>query len=105
MFFFLIRNVKMVCINVFSERGDEVRIKFDKEYLKYYTFAALGMISAVIFYHIQDNLGFVLSGAASVILMIIGVALLVYFTRIHPQTAVVCFVEKRNTLDQRELPD
>lgn len=39
-----------------------MRIKFDKEYLKYYTYAALGVITMTLFYRILDHLGFVLSG-------------------------------------------
>lgn len=44
-----------------------MRIKFDKEYLKYYTYAALGVITMILFYKISDNLGFVRSGAIDMI--------------------------------------
>ena len=35
-----------------------MRIKFDKQYLKYYTYAVLGVITIILFYKILDNLGF-----------------------------------------------
>lgn len=37
-----------------------MRIKFDKQYLKYYTYAVLGVITIILFYKILDNLGFIL---------------------------------------------
>lgn len=38
-----------------------MRIKFSKEYLKYYAYAVLGVISIILFYKILDNLGLILS--------------------------------------------
>ena len=44
-----------------------MRIKFDKQYLKYYTYAVLGVITIILFYKILDNLGFILSAVSHVV--------------------------------------
>ena len=63
-----------------------MRIKFDKQYLKYYTYAVLGVITIILFYKILDNLGFILSAVSHVVgsafeilLPIIMGAVLAYF--------------------------
>ena len=63
-----------------------MRIKFDKQYLKYYTYAVLGVITIILFYKILDNLGFILSAISNVVgsafeilLPIIMGAVLAYF--------------------------
>ena len=63
-----------------------MRIKFDKQYLKYYTYAVLGVITIILFYKILDNLGFILSAVSNVVgsafeilLPIIMGAVLAYF--------------------------
>lgn len=63
-----------------------MRIKFDKQYLKYYTYAVLGVITIILFYKILDNLGFILStisnvvgSAFEILLPIIMGAVLAYF--------------------------
>ncbi|MEF9917856.1 MAG: hypothetical protein RR310_02260 [Eubacterium sp.] len=43
-----------------------MRLKFNKEYLKYYTYAILGLITLILFYKISDNLGFIQSSIVEI---------------------------------------
>lgn len=54
-------------LNIFlDEEEAKMRLKFNKEYLKYYTYAILGLITLILFYKISDNLGFIQSSIVEI---------------------------------------
>ncbi|MGL6294045.1 AI-2E family transporter, partial [Eubacterium aggregans] len=52
-----------------------MRFKLDKQYLKYYAYAVLGVISVILFYKVLDNLGLIITTTGQVIQDIFGILL------------------------------
>lgn len=52
-----------------------MRFKLDKQYLKYYAYAVLGVISVILFYKVLDNLGLIITTTGQVIQDIFGMLL------------------------------
>ena len=52
-----------------------MRFKLDKQHLKYYAYAVLGVISVILFYKVLDNLGLIITTTGQVIQDIFGMLL------------------------------